>query len=122
MCQQGRARGDQAPLGHGQGGALIGDPALRMQTVEARLGRAQVRATPGGGRVQRAGRTFHEIVQTLTAQVDEPARIAERGARPFQTQAQGTRLAPQGAAQAPAKQMQLGQKVGCHRHGQLGRR
>jgi hypothetical protein len=55
-----------------------------MRTEEARLDRAQVGAAPSSGGVEGAGRTLHEVVQTLTAYVDESPRIADRSSRAFQ--------------------------------------
>jgi len=76
----------------GQRGTLIGDLALGVRTEKPRFERAQVGAALGAGGVQGTDRAFHEVVQTLTAQVDESAGIAERGSGSFQTQAQRARL------------------------------
>ena len=58
---------------------------LRVRTEKARFDGAQVGAALGAGGVQGAGRAIHEVVKTLTAQIDESARIAECCSRSFQT-------------------------------------
>jgi hypothetical protein len=95
--------------------------ALGVRTEKARLERAQVGAALGTGGVQGANRAIHEVVQILTAQVDESAWIAEGDSGPFQAQAQRARLGMQGATQSSPEKVQLGQQFRCHRNGQLGR-
>ena len=92
MHQQGGARGEQTPLGRDQRGTLIGDLALGVRTEKPPFQRAQIGAALNAGGVQGTDRAFHEVVQALTAQVDEAAGIAEGSPGSFQTQAQRARL------------------------------